>query len=670
MPSIRIPDICEDSGPSPNHQLIPTEKVKLCGALHPNCDSFITTPNSVCIPAPPPNDCPFMLHSDFRLGAVDPIQAPQMIDSENMFYATIPSCPTDNDAAHPYLKYKYMWKNATDQDIVFAEGDRTLSGVASLSEHFYRRLHAAIKYAMERSEEARDPPVEPWTYGTRDCYLEYLMKRPNLLQRVVKDGPLLMNMGIHRLETLKLDPGTIFLTVGMIQSFWIELCGALDYIQFFRDTIEPYWKVRNRAHGLSRPALRHLMGGFTTSEYDSKRFSRAGIPVYLIRPLSTLSSREILDTVGLTYLPIETELAIGPYIPIITDTASDNRKIFVYNHFIYTDPFSTTFGHWPLLAPAIPGSIRSVTQTPPSSTSKNPAQYLDRFLELTGDYAPPAINSWFHANAVKVNRFSAKSQQCKHPPSDASYFFPDPHLFLGVSERERVAYLHMWKEIRTFWKYRASCNNPDARPLSSEEWRDLLGILLKTSTASEIQKQVEVFLGPSPDSNGVSYHLNVSDFNDPIEKKEAVELVWEICELNFRLELLSLDVRAAARSIRSQATVDEYFQADSSFRIERQTKVRRCFPDAFPSPQSARANYGISSTHWSRRFKKLKYLRKLMEGWTDPPRREVMEIRPEALEKESRVSVAWEQGLVQHYVQTFYDYFGRPAILPRRLPSE
>ncbi|KAK0477383.1 hypothetical protein IW261DRAFT_1421089 [Armillaria novae-zelandiae] len=173
---------------------------------------------------------------------------------------------------------------------------------------------------------------------------------------------------------------------------------------------------------------------------------------------------------------------------------------------------------------------------------------------------------------------------------------------------------------------RASCDKPDALPLSSEESRDLLGIPSKSSTTSEIQKQVDVFLGPSPDKDGVSNHLNVSNFNLPIEKKEAVELVWEICESNFHFELLSLDVRAAARSLRSQVTGDEYLRAHSTFRIERQTKVRRCFPDAFPSPQSVRAKYGMLSTHWSRRFKKLKYLRKLMEGWTDPPLREVMDI--------------------------------------------
>ncbi|KAK0460216.1 uncharacterized protein EV420DRAFT_1535650 [Desarmillaria tabescens] len=374
--------------------------------------------------------------------------------------------------------------------------------------------------------------------------------------------------------------------------------------------------------------------------------------------------------VGLTYLPIETEPARGPYHTITTGTASDNRKLFAYNHLVYADAFSTCFGPWPLLAPAKSGSTRSVTQNSSSSSSKDSSQYLDRFLELTGDYAPPAINSWFHANAVKVNRFSAKYQQRKHLPSDANYFFPDPHIFLDVSNRGRTAYLHMWKQISSFWKYRASCNKPDARPLSSEEWRDLLGIPLKASTESEIRKQVKIFLGPSPDSKGVSYHLNASDFNLPIEKKEALELVWEICEPNFRFELLSLDVRAAARSPRSQSTGDEYFQAESTFRIERQTKFGWCFPDAFSSPQSARADYGISSTHWSRRFKRLKYLRKLMEGWADPPRREVMTIRPEVLEKESRVSVEWEQGLVQHYVQTFYDYFGRPAILPRRLPAE
>ncbi|KAK0244740.1 hypothetical protein EDD85DRAFT_979680 [Armillaria nabsnona] len=449
----------------------------------------------------------------------------------------------DNDVAHPYLKYKYMWTNATDKDIVFVEGDRTLSGVATLSEHFCRQLHAAVEYAVKRSGEARDPPVEPWKFVLQSQYLDYLTKRPNLLQRIVKDGPLLVSMGIHSLETLKLDPGTFLLTVGMIQSFWIELCGSP-------------WVIYT--------GVMPFDGWFYDVGTHLKAVSRAGIPVYLIRLLSTLPDREVLDTVGLTYFPIETERTLlGSYNPITTDTASDSRKVFAYNHFIYADPFSTTFGRWPLLSPVKSGSTCSVKQNPLFSSSKSKtvpsfiypfsdrfqdsSQHLDKFLELTGDYAPSAINPWFHANAVKVNRFSAKSQQSKHLPSDASYFFLDPHLFLDVSNRERVSYLHMWKQLSTFWKYRASCNKPDARPLSSEEWRDLLGIPSKTSTEPEIQKQAEAFLGPSPDDDGVSYHLNVSDFNLPIEKKEAVELVWEIWEINFRFELLSLYVRAVVR---------------------------------------------------------------------------------------------------------------------------
>lgn len=180
----------------------------------------------------------------------------------------------DNDVAHPYLKHKYMWTNATNKDIVFAEGDRILFGVATLSEDFCRRLHAAVEYAVERSEEARDPPVESWKFVLRSQYLDYLTKRPNLLQRIVKDGPLLMSMGIHRLETLKLDPGTILLTVGMLQSFCIELYGALDYIQFLCNAIESGSKVRNRAHGSSTPALCHLMGGF----YDVGTQLRAVFP--------------------------------------------------------------------------------------------------------------------------------------------------------------------------------------------------------------------------------------------------------------------------------------------------------------------------------------------------------------------------------------------------------
>ncbi len=117
----------------------------------------------------------------------------------------------DNDVARLYLKYKYMWTNATDKDAVFSDGNRTLSGVATLSEHFCRRLHAAVNYAVERSSDARDPPVEPWKFVLRSQYLDYLTKTPKSSTAYCQRWPFTYEHGHPSLGDVKARPWDDFI---------------------------------------------------------------------------------------------------------------------------------------------------------------------------------------------------------------------------------------------------------------------------------------------------------------------------------------------------------------------------------------------------------------------------------------------------------------------------
>lgn len=143
---------------------------------------------------------------------------------------------------------------------------------------------------------------------------------------------------------------------------------------------------------------------------------------------------------------------------------------------------------------------------------------------------------------------------------------------------------------------------------------------------------------------------NGKAFKD-LGKDDFEEILWELAELNFRFELMALDLRA------------------STSQVDRQKLISACFPRT-PGGASlivvdlSVANHGLASPTLEERKEFLQALRKVMSSW----HREFSPIiGVEKYRWTDEEIVELETVLTTRYCKTFYAYFRRAPIVPRRL---
>jgi hypothetical protein len=93
---------------------------------------------------------------------------------------------------------------------------------------------------------------------------------------------------LHRLEFISMNFRHMQLTVRETQRIFVELTALLDYYDYFRSVLllnEPPTPTQTYP-----PTTAKVMGVFTTDLTVCNLFFRAGIPVWLVRPFSVLSS--------------------------------------------------------------------------------------------------------------------------------------------------------------------------------------------------------------------------------------------------------------------------------------------------------------------------------------------------------------------------------------------
>ncbi len=152
-----------------------------------------------------------------------------------------------------------------------------------------------------------------------------------------------------------------------------------------------------------------------------------------------------------------------------------------------------------------------------------------------------------------------------------------------------------------------------------------------------------------------------ASLDQPFNVERGRYLVWELCELNFRLELLALDAYLT-RSVRSST------QDDADFRLQRQNTILKLFPEEsiIPSSVSGSSSCRLASSVWQDRCGALKFFKDVMQQWVVPlPQKAMGFLGP----SEDEVSLTVEKSLAAHYAQTFFDCFGQPPVLPRIRPS-
>ncbi|KAK0462744.1 hypothetical protein IW261DRAFT_1576239 [Armillaria novae-zelandiae] len=131
------------------------------------------------------------------------------------------------------------------------------------------------------------------------------------------------------------------------------------------------------------------------------------------------------------------------------------------------------------------------------------------------------------------------------------------------------------------------------------------------------------------------------------------EIVWEISEVAFRLELATLD----------QMT----WIAGPNHDTSRETTVSHCFAGPISIADVGSANMGLAYPNWYDCAPYLCSLQQLMQTW--------MGSKPDIIVKD-RMSWLWteveiyelKKALAEYYVNNFFLYFGQPPTLPRYLP--
>lgn len=137
------------------------------------------------------------------------------------------------------------------------------------------------------------------------------------------------------------------------------------------------------------------------------------------------------------------------------------------------------------------------------------------------------------------------------------------------------------------------------------------------------------------------------------------QIIWELFEHNFRFELSSLDLAAAP---------SQY--ANNLLAVARQQEIRDIWDthkliiwdEPFP-----RSNSNFQGNHIDNRVPALNKLQKLMKSWVGL----LLTIRDGSFYgvSDTQKREELEYHIVLFYCQCFYDFFGRPPILPHHIPK-
>ncbi len=285
-----------------------------------------------------------------------------------------------------------------------------------------------------------------------------------------------------------------------------------------------------------------------------------------------------------------------------------------------------------------------------------------KFEVVTHSYLPPLIQTWqFGLERVDADK-------SRRPNCTIGYALPKPDLFVVVkTEGKLQLMIASWLRLRSGLLARFNTSDYSPHAFSHQTWRTILQIdwLGTTPTIQSPARgeqarrdQAATFLKGCQDELSIetsgsaqarwrdkeSLSLGLDDIR---------EILWELSEINFRLEFFALDQKLCG----SEST-------------RHLNLLGQCFPygrwNMLHHVDLGSANYGIAHSNWIERAPYIFAMRRCMQGWRGCPASlsassdqtgGYSEIDVERVEKE----------MAYFYVETFFVTFGREPVLPRRL---
>lgn len=297
-------------------------------------------------------------------------------------------------------------------------------------------------------------------------------------------------------------------------------------------------------------------------------------------------------------------------------------------------------------------------------------------MPLSSPLSPFSIPAWSAGLQAVDQSPSLLAETSKSSKHFGHYAFPDPGLFVyPASDEKKARFIESWLRIREAWLMRIT--HETSLAMSGQNWRDLLAIDLsvieeKSDTkAAKRRQKIRAILTPrsehfleirtrSTAGEPVTWQGN----NYPPGVLPADHIVrgilWELYNLNFAYELLSLDRRACSES--------NLVRLNDLQLVQRQSMISKCFPvDPFFSRSLPERNCGLAAHDIEERLPFILRLVCVMQSWKGdkPP---IFNLAARSYQEiPGNQALALEDAATKYYCQQFFNYFGRAALVPHRL---
>ncbi|PPQ81442.1 hypothetical protein CVT26_007750 [Gymnopilus dilepis] len=340
------------------------------------------------------------------------------------------------------------------------------------------------------------------------------------------------------------------------------------------------------------------------------------------------------------------------------------------------------------MQPLAGSSLPTVAFVPLSSSERaklniNP----DKFKYSLSDYQPAAIRQWVKA----LTGFAPKKEDLLEHPNFhilRGYAFLDPFIFgQGVEWRAVSKFITLWLSIRSVWLVRAATREDDSfRPFPKpQEWKDFLlrgvgpklGLLdpPKTTTSADGKAR----RGATLPQLEQLFNLRLKDLTPPsfiawngkavlpfkdilragvdnvgYDLPQVREIVWDMTEHNFRMELVSLDYCIHPRRL-MQRDMAEGRDADLCDCFQGDSVIMRTWPADFTK--------GLGAREAGDRWEYVEAFRKIVCTW---PHTAAGRLRSLAVTGPADPCLSQVEAIAfPIYVELFFRFFGRAPTIPR-----
>ncbi|KAJ7140628.1 hypothetical protein C8R44DRAFT_726364 [Mycena epipterygia] len=615
-------------------------------------ESYFITTNTTYIPPLASVETPHRvyLRSDMRFGTDDPTVCPQPFSSNYCHLMAMPkreSCPD----------LQVMWWDPTIQD--FEAGSAITRGLGKLAHSRLSRFLEPVNAIMRRCHQYKASTSKP----------------PAIFGQLIQ----CMVMTLERLQTLPSTYDKMVFSVTTLQRSYLELHALLEYMTVFKPRMDSYGLRK------SSPIVTPCMGTITHDAQMAQFLFDAGVPFWFLRPTYIFDSENILtiEPVEALWFPLQQDLPKG-HVVIYSGDNTDS-KIEAMNRAAlhvqwYRDPFSrdaavATSNLTPAAGPsnhgprtgashsdATPGTQKAVQRhhpypRQPARQSTTPQKHnRNKFEVLVAEEMPCVIPAW----AAALGSVNTSVLPTEAHPTDKEYLLPEPALLASAElPVRRQRFIHHWRLLRDALLYRIS-EMEGPLTLTSQEWRDILeGQIAHRQQRNKRMKnsrQLHDIIGATLRACNVD---RLHGFPPRLEDiptysmAQAKQVIWEVAEINFRFELVSLDWRASGISRMQDSTM--------------------CFAGGMlMGMPMEHSKLGLAAPHLKERHRYHVRLATLMLDWRTACGRPAAIARGVKERKEwtQRDMEELEKAVAQYYTGTFYDLFGRAAVIPMRLEHE